>query len=448
MEAASSTVASQRPWLVLVAGEHWKNTTGERRLGQHCSLRFIGRAYESLVDFFGRDRVIVIAQLKQVLEWLRKAAETGQPAWTTGISDDESRSRWSSLLADYETDCRRLNEDGPDYDGDSCHPATVLDVLAGRAESSQGPVVHTGDGSCVLVGLYSHGWSHESVPDDEAERRARIEATIACDLCGKPHRTEADRLACPEHSSLTTREWYMHMEHEVPETRREAAGYGAVCTGGHEHPYSLLYSTQLIQAFSSMFQAAPHRPVLMLHNYCGSGGMLKWMRRESYRKRTPLSSWPLVMMTAAGELEGAIPGLMPIYCRLLAQWLQEQSESKRKSVAAFFDDVQQQYLLENPALRPPPATAAVRCLLCPFNGREDTRSLCSVCFKDFEAKAPEERPDLDAIKAERIKEGQDSCEKQDARQEPAFCKFDIEYGDNSIADVQLSELFDNCVSSF
>jgi hypothetical protein len=46
-----------RPWLVLVAGEHWQTTSGKRWLGQHCSLQWIARIYDQLVDRFGRDRV-------------------------------------------------------------------------------------------------------------------------------------------------------------------------------------------------------------------------------------------------------------------------------------------------------------------------------------------------------------------------------------------------------
>ena len=46
-----------RPWLVLVAGEHWQTTSGQRWLGQHCSLQWIARIYDQLVDRFGRDRV-------------------------------------------------------------------------------------------------------------------------------------------------------------------------------------------------------------------------------------------------------------------------------------------------------------------------------------------------------------------------------------------------------
>ena len=68
-----------------------------------------------------------------------------------------------------------------------------------------------GSGSSVLLGLYSHGWSHQIFRDEDTRRRH--EAAVPCDLCGKPHKTadeedpDSDVGKCPEHSSLATREW-------------------------------------------------------------------------------------------------------------------------------------------------------------------------------------------------------------------------------------------------
>jgi hypothetical protein len=425
---------------VLVGGEHWKTTTGDRWLGQHCSLQFVGRAYEALVGKFGRDRIIVITQLTQTIAWLSTAVATGQPLFTKNISVEESSRRWDVHLQSLKKDCRRLIDDGgPDYEGTDCHPASVLDVLTGKPTPSGGRVVDRTDGSCVLLGLYSHGWSHETFTQDEAERRARIEATIVCDVCGKTHSTQADRDACPEHSSLSTREWYLHMEHEVPEDRRDI--YGPACTAAHEHPYSLLYTAQLIAALSSMFQAAPKRPVLILHNYCGSGGMLKWMRRPSYRKHTPLASWPLSMMTASGELEGAIPGLMPIYCRLLAAWLGSTSKCNDQTVGWLYKQVQDEYAKENPALTEP-IVQAQRCLLCSFAGNEATRWLCSVCYKRWDAQAPEESEDLDKLRAARIDEDANAADASSKRPRvTSFCSLDVEYGLSDLPSMPLSKLF-------
>jgi hypothetical protein len=57
-----------------------------------------------------------------------------------------------------------------------------------------------------------------------------------------------------------------------------------------------------------MFRNAHDRPVIVLHNYCGSDGMLKWLRGP-YRR--VCSAWPLAMASCAGELEGAVPTRSP-----------------------------------------------------------------------------------------------------------------------------------------
>ena len=69
-------------------------TDGTRWLGQHCSLEFVGRTYEQVVGRFGRNRVVVIAQLKETLAWLETAATTGEPPFTRDISAEESGRRW------------------------------------------------------------------------------------------------------------------------------------------------------------------------------------------------------------------------------------------------------------------------------------------------------------------------------------------------------------------
>ena len=49
-------------------------------LAGHCSLHWIGRVYSRLVRFFGRDKVIVIAQLQETLQWLREASKDEESA--------------------------------------------------------------------------------------------------------------------------------------------------------------------------------------------------------------------------------------------------------------------------------------------------------------------------------------------------------------------------------
>ena len=73
-----------KSFAVLVAGEHWASTTGQRTLGLHCSLAHVGQAYADLIDHFGRDHVIVIAQLESTIAWLREATASGLPLYVPG----------------------------------------------------------------------------------------------------------------------------------------------------------------------------------------------------------------------------------------------------------------------------------------------------------------------------------------------------------------------------
>merc|ERR1711871_1786888 len=140
-------------YVVLIAGEHWKVSTGERWLGQHCSLPFIGKAYEQCASRIGRERVIVIAQLNETLQWLEEAAETGMPMWCNGISVEESASRWTGKLQETQDACAVLIADGgADYDGAACHPRTVIDVLMGNPRAGGRVVPKRGTGA-VMIGL-------------------------------------------------------------------------------------------------------------------------------------------------------------------------------------------------------------------------------------------------------------------------------------------------------
>lgn len=123
--------ASTLGWIVLCAGEHWKTTTGDRWLGQHCSLTHIARAYEKIVSVRGRRRIIVIAQLEETLHWLEVAAATGIPLFTKGITLNESAQRWCRKLEETRSACQCLIEDGgAQYDGRSCNPATLIGVTS------------------------------------------------------------------------------------------------------------------------------------------------------------------------------------------------------------------------------------------------------------------------------------------------------------------------------
>lgn len=72
-------------WAVLIAGEHGgsmfpdsKKTRPGKYLGGHCSLQNIGKAYSELLPWFGRENIIVIAQLGETLDWLESVCASVQ----------------------------------------------------------------------------------------------------------------------------------------------------------------------------------------------------------------------------------------------------------------------------------------------------------------------------------------------------------------------------------
>ena len=122
-----------QPWVVLVGGEHWKTVSGERWLGQHCSLEHVGEAYSQCVERFGRERIITMCQLTETLEWLENAGRTGLPLWSPQMSRDSSAECWRQKLATVTQSCQRLLDDGgADYDREHVNAHTFMQVLTGR----------------------------------------------------------------------------------------------------------------------------------------------------------------------------------------------------------------------------------------------------------------------------------------------------------------------------
>ncbi|CAL1159526.1 unnamed protein product [Cladocopium goreaui] len=270
-------------WMILVGGEHggrmrpdYEGTRPGPYLAGHCSLHWIGRVYSRLVRFFGRDKVIVIAQLQETLQWLREASK-----------DEESAQRLAGRsallpmlqqqLSELLESCADLIADGgAHYDGPEVNPATVLEVLRGERPRSISSRVRS-----VLLLLVSHGHAHPAGP-------------------GTSHH-----------------EWYMHLPYPVPES--DATLYDVVSHQGfHEvdpHPdwdwgapkhRWRLYSQMLFQAYHSMLEQSPHRRLVIFHQFCLSGGVVEFMRRPSYRTYFGTQSWPVFAVTTAGSFEPAL----------------------------------------------------------------------------------------------------------------------------------------------
>ena len=360
---------------VLVAGEHWKLATGERNMGtNHCSLEHVGFAFDRLTALgVPRRRIIVIAQLAERREWLRKAAASGRPCCTSSASasaePDEaglelSRRIYAQKLATLEESCAGIiRSGGADYDFDAVNPETVVRVLTGALDAqpaeqaAAGPVVPR-DCAGTFLGIYSHGCSHETA-DLDGDHWRRLMATIPYDVCGKPHplpppatdgagAAEGKREGEPdhEHISLRTNEWYIHMPHSAPSAVTGAPEsatpmFDGIAHAQHEHPYSLLYWQILFRCYHRRFAQAPHVPMLVLLNSCRSGGMAKFLEQPIADKYYRCKDWPLyVMSSSQAERDAVVGGLWTNWFKALAS---DGDVSRGESFEQFFERIRQDY---------------------------------------------------------------------------------------------------------
>ena len=256
--AASSlrpSIASMA-YCVLVAGEHWKTVSGEHNMGtNHCSMEHVGSAFDALRAIgVRRERIIVIAQIEERREWLRKAVASGTPRCISAAVAGEvalgpeaaleaSRTIYRRKLATLERYCGRLIEEGgADYDGTLVNPETVVHVLTAALGDGPpllgGPIVPR-DCAGIALMIYSHGSFHETAAHDSDYWR-HLMATTPCDVCGQPHPlprppapAEEGAAAAAvaegpqpdhEHVSLRTNEWYIHMPHSAPSGGNAGSG--------------------------------------------------------------------------------------------------------------------------------------------------------------------------------------------------------------------------------
>ena len=179
------------------------------------------------------------------------------------------------------------------------NPTTFINVMTGVRSRAGDRVVPVGKYRALLLGIYSHGWSHEVFP--AAEQPAAF-ARYKCDICGKRHVSAeaatsagatARDAACDataaatasggvgagagagdgagagsaadaasagipapdeevtvhadhEHSSMSTREWYVHFPHEA----EDESVFAWSAYHEHEHHKSLLYWAVLFRVRS------------------------------------------------------------------------------------------------------------------------------------------------------------------------------------------------------
>lgn len=325
---ALQTASKGEAWLVLIGGEHGgimredpKRTRPGPFLAGHCSMQWIGKAYDRLADFFGRERVIVIAQLAETLSWLREASASEDAA-------ERLAGRASLLqmlrtrLAEVEHDCSRLiSEGGADYDGADVNAATVLRVLRGDVRSGARVVPQSGVGSVVVI-FISHGHAH------------------------------------PAGVGLKHHEWYLHFPHPVP--MEEDHLYNVVSHSGFDqvdpHPewnwgapkYRWkLYSQMLFQAYHEVLQRAPRRRLVLFHQFCLSGGVANFMRHESYQAYCGTGRWPVFVMTTAGRFEPSLGNFVDFWTH---EFVGAVLEGARRTLGDVYTAAEKAYWEANPDL--------------------------------------------------------------------------------------------------
>ena len=235
-----------------------------------------------------RNRHATSLRDEQVLTFLESAASTGEPAFSPRLSVDANKARWQERLDATRAACAALiARGGADYDGSDVNAGTVYKVLTGFG-AEEGDRIVPRDGSCgaLLFAVYSHGWSY--AVGDEA-MQARLRSQYVCDTCRGKHTNDPSTYD-HQHESSFTREWYVNMPYECPESMRDEL-YGGVATEGHAHAHWFLYWQSLCKAYFKLVQADPERPVVALHNWCGSGGTLKFMERPGYQAYFGVKHW-------------------------------------------------------------------------------------------------------------------------------------------------------------
>jgi hypothetical protein len=168
--AADDGDCAAKPWVVLVAGESpgvmFKKVDGRpgADLSGHTSLCHIGQAYEQLVPLVGRERIVVIAQLQESLDWLRDCVSSPERCRAmTGLAPERDVSRLfqsnKDRLANIQRDCACLIADGgASYDFGHVNPATVIHVITGEPRREGDHVVPKGTpcSSLLLLMCVAH----------------------------------------------------------------------------------------------------------------------------------------------------------------------------------------------------------------------------------------------------------------------------------------------------
>ena len=328
----SPSVAPSGHWVVLVGGE-WGGAMQQDEaktrpgawLGSHTSLQAIGRAFAALLPTVGRERIIVIAQLRETLDWLEAACESEQACERiTGSARFLGTLR--GRLADTRRDCAVLMaHGGADYDGKDVHPASVLHVIAGAAEAADGRPVVPASATSVFVLLNSHGNAHPRFVD-------RPDAGL------------------DEH--------YIHFPHPCPEVHESL--YDGVAWRGDANvntttPFGpkkfrwRLYATQIFQALLQSFSINPGRQVVLLNQSCLSAGHARFLQESPFRQHFSTERWPVCLVSTAGPYETSIADFWDAF---LGEWAHAvEVPVERRTIGTIFRNAEAKYYALNRGLK-------------------------------------------------------------------------------------------------
>eukprot|EP01059_Diplonema_ambulator_P022353 TRINITY_DN3763_c0_g2_i1.p1 TRINITY_DN3763_c0_g2~~TRINITY_DN3763_c0_g2_i1.p1 ORF type:complete len:430 (+),score=131.94 TRINITY_DN3763_c0_g2_i1:62-1351(+) len=354
-------------WAVLIVG----GTPGEAYgidkrpwpdLGQQVSfLQTLGEVYSTLSRTMGKDRIIVIAGVRGVLNWLDASAELGHPPCEpqhlefclkhTRVEDparlEQQKKLYKERAATIRESCKELIEaGGPDYDYERISPDTIVHVLSGDPIMEGDRVVPKEGVGSMFVWFTTHGGHHsvavgdtkwvEGDPVHPVSSDGRRPVVIdtkgrVCDVCKAPH--EVGQEYDHEHSSLRTREWFMLM----PQRARDASTYGPVTHAGRDmdlpssvptssmgkiSPLTCLYWQQVVSAIAP--GCIQGRRVVLLYQFCTSGGHCKWLEDEKYDSHYDVQRWPVFQMATSREQQYSLGGTFTsIYMNVLKAKLLE-----------------------------------------------------------------------------------------------------------------------------
>lgn len=171
-------------WAVIVAGAE----------GETSNMFNIGAVFDLCVQRMGREHVIVVANVQETHDKLKRAATTGVPAFSELLRPfpnvPGNLERSMARLRRFEAaNASILAGGGADYDYERASTESVMRVLTGRPLKAGDKVIPADEKvRSVFFCLAGHGGSFRSV-----RRNGHQLATIRCDLCKRPHTPRVTR---------------------------------------------------------------------------------------------------------------------------------------------------------------------------------------------------------------------------------------------------------------